>query len=170
MYAKPTVLNAFCNSSASCCMLFSEKQSLSAGSMQTWPKSMIGIRDSMSWITGMLHYPALWTSHNDGFTSFGSTGVPPTFTGTFVCPQEREPVGCTWCMEIYNVPQNPIESYQFLALCAPIPLLASFLLFFVLALLEVFGILELLDLLEVLHMLKFLCIFFFWGKPRSIKP
>ena len=60
-------------------------------------------------------------------------------------------------MEIYNLPQNPIESYQFLALCAPIPLLASFLLFLVLALLEVFGILELLGLLEVLHIL---CIFF----------
>ena len=38
-------------------------------------------------------------------------------------------------------------------------MLASFLLFFVLALLEVFGILELLGLLEVLYMLKFLCIF-----------
>ena len=75
MYAKPTVLNAFCNSSASCCMLFSEKQSLSARSMQTWPKSMIGIRDSMGWITWMLHHPALWTSHNDGFTTFGSTAL-----------------------------------------------------------------------------------------------
>ena len=43
--------------------------------------------------------------------------------------------------------------------CASVPLLACFLLLFVLALFEVFGFLELLGLLEVLHMLEFLCIF-----------
>lgn len=93
MYAKPTVLNAFCNSLASCCMLFSEKQSLSAGSMQTWPKSMIGIRDSMGWITWILHYPALWTSREDGLPpSFPYMPpmppfLPPSWTGIVVRPQ-----------------------------------------------------------------------------------